>query len=65
MTTTVKIDAHCGLDNEIRVKVYDDRKMQIVQASVLQDGESQSYYVYDNLVINVKEAKKSSEINAK
>ena len=65
MTTTVKIDAHCGPDNEVRVKVYDDRKLQVVQASVLQDGESQSYYVYDNLVINVKEAKKSSEINAK
>ena len=65
MTTTVKIDAHCGMDNEIRVKVYDDRKLQVVQASVLQDGESQSYYVYDNLVINVKEAQKTKEINGK
>lgn len=65
MTTTVKVDAHCGPEKEVRVKVYDDRKLQIVQSSVLHDGESQSYYVYDNLVINIKEAEKAKEINGK
>lgn len=59
MTTTVTINAHCSPDKEVRVKLYDDVRMKVEKNEVLLDGESRSYYTYDDYVIVVKEAHRS------
>lgn len=55
MTTTVKVEAHCGTDTEVQVRVTGDNS---VESITLQDGESAERHVYDDLQVTVKEVKK-------
>lgn len=55
MTTTVTIDAHCNSDTEVTIHLRDVTNEENDKSSYLQDGQSQSFAVYDNLKLEVKE----------
>ena len=52
MTTTVKIEAHCSKDKQVRIfldgHAYEETK-------IIQDGETIAYYIYDDREISVIE----------
>lgn len=56
MTTSVKVEAHCGSDTEVQVIVTDGEKE--VESLVLQDGENTEKYVHGDLAISVQEVTK-------
>lgn len=58
MTTTVKIEAHCGTDTEVQVNIQ-DQSTGLDKTMILRDGESSEEHVYDNKQITVKEVKKT------
>ena len=58
MTTTVKIEAHCASDKEVKVSVVDVVNSNIYEEFTLQDGEQASRVVYDNREICVSEVLK-------
>ena len=58
MTTTVKIEAHCASNKEVQVAVSDLASGNVNEAFTLQDGESTSRVVYDDLTISVRETVK-------
>lgn len=55
MTTTVRVEAHCGSDKEVVIEV-DDRGMW--QSETLKDGEKRDVYAYDARKITVYEREK-------
>jgi hypothetical protein len=52
MTSRVSVSAHCAKEKQVQVSIND--KLE----KVLQDGESQDFYVYDDREIKVKEVLK-------
>jgi hypothetical protein len=56
MTTNVKVEAHCGNDTEVIVEVTSDG--QLIERSVLQDGEACEHCCYDGREVTAKEVKK-------
>ncbi|WP_278366904.1 hypothetical protein [Marinobacter salarius] len=59
MTTNVTIQAHCSDDKEVVVSMQDG---SYGETHVLQNGEEQTLYAFDDRVISVKErAKESTE----
>lgn len=66
MTTTVKIEAHCGSDTEVSVFLEDeDENMATGKVvAVLQDGETHELYVYDNRQVSIMERKKQPDATA-
>ena len=57
MTTNVTIQAHCANDKEVVVSMQDG---SYGENYVLQDGEEQTLYAFDERVISVKERLKVS-----
>ncbi len=56
MTTEIIVNAHCGSDKEVKIKITGENQPEEI---ILQDGESNnSLYVYDDREISVKEVKK-------
>lgn len=53
MTTTVKVEAHCATDKQVRVTLGDENG--IIENFKIDDGETAERVVYDNIVIQVKE----------
>lgn len=53
MTSNVTIQALCGNENEVIVEIYDNDVL--VESSVLQDNESQVFYIYDNRELITRE----------
>jgi hypothetical protein len=53
MTSTVKIDAHLSDDKEVRVVVASNDKL--VEEFTIQNGQSATRHIHDDLVIIVKE----------
>lgn len=60
MTTTVKIDAHCAKEKEVRVQITDGCGLvsDILEDFRMQDGESTSRIVFDNRTIVIAEVMK-------
>jgi len=56
MTTEIIVNAHCVEEKEVKVLTIEDGKKQ--DEITLQDGESESFYVYDGREISVKEVEK-------
>lgn len=56
MTSTVRIEAHCGDDKEVHVTVSDGNDEQV---HVVEDGESFETYIYAEMEINVKEVNRN------
>lgn len=56
MTTTVTISAHVSSDKEVRANIIDGDA--VVEAFVLQDGETAERCIYDGRKIEVREAVK-------
>lgn len=59
MTTTVKIEAHCNNETEVKVVVQDENFEYGDEVSILQDGDEHTVYAYDSRVITVTEILKS------
>ena len=55
MTTTVKVTAHCSPDKQVRITRSDPKSGSNPPEVVIQDGESNEQYVYDDWSIIVKE----------
>ena len=56
MTTQIIVNANCGEDKEVEIKVTDKEGSNVI---TLQDGESMdNFYVYDEREISVKEVEK-------
>jgi LEA14-like dessication related protein len=56
MTTTVTIEAHCSQTVQVQVRVYESPDNYV--ETVLQDGEKQTVYVYDQRSVAVAEVPK-------
>lgn len=56
MTTTVTVDAHLSSAKEVVVNITGDVSGE---NAVLQNGETQSFTVYDDRVLTVVEAEKT------
>lgn len=57
MTTKVTVSAHCDPETEqVRVTTTTDIKQEDI--TILQDGESADFYVYDGKEITVREVLK-------
>lgn len=56
MTTTVKVEAHCGDDTEVQIT---HSSGGLSKVETIQDGESFETVVYDNATCFVTEVKKS------
>lgn len=65
MTTTVRVDVHCGPDKEVQLVVFGEEKLETIYEGVFQDGDKITQSIYGDHVLAVKEVKKSSEIKAK
>lgn len=61
MTTTVTIDAHVSPDKEVLVTILDKDTEAVFEEFTLQDGESDSRYVYDDREIRISEITKRKE----
>lgn len=59
MTTTVTINAHCGVDKEVLVTISENDTEEIVK---MQDGEQCPFYVYGGKVISVQEVIKQGQV---
>lgn len=57
MTSTVKIDAHLSTEKEVRVVIANQD--QLIEEFTIQDGESATRYIHDDLVVIVKEMVKA------
>ena len=55
MTTNVIVQAHCGTDKEVAVSV---NTSNTGENHILQDGEEQTFYAYDEQEVTVKERAK-------
>ena len=53
MTTNVRVDAHCSSDKEVQILIAGKLHR------VLQDGETETVYTYDEQIVIVKEVLKS------
>lgn len=53
MTSNVTIQALCSNENEVIVEIYDNDIL--VEEHVLQDKESDTYYIYDNRELITRE----------
>ena len=58
MTTTVKIEAHCAEDTQVRVIIYNQSPFTILEDYFIQDGETSEKYIYDTRDIHIREVKK-------
>lgn len=57
MTTTVTVSAHCDPETtQVRVKISGEQLQE--DLTVLQDGESADFHVYDGREITVREVPK-------
>lgn len=56
MTTMVKVEALCGPDKQVEIRVTD--KNNETEIIILQDSEERFCYVYDDRVVSVKEIEK-------
>lgn len=61
MTTTIKIDAHCGSEQVVHVKVRNDITHRVQYEEYIPDGEGRSYNIYDDLYLLAKEVKKPAK----
>jgi hypothetical protein len=52
MTTTIKVDAHCSSDKEVLILISGKTHR------VLQNGETETVYTYDEQWVTVKEVLK-------
>ena len=58
MTTTVKVEAHCDQNTEVQIAVSNSNK---TETFTLNDKDTFSGYVYDNMVISVREVPKQKD----
>ena len=59
MTTTIKVEAHCSENQEVRVNIHETTEGgESNTPYVLQNGETGTYYVHDNRELTVKEVDK-------
>jgi hypothetical protein len=56
MTTEIIVNAHCGKDKEVEVKVIEEG--ETAETNILQDGETMIRYAFDDREISVKEIEK-------
>lgn len=56
MTSSVKIDAHCGDDKEVVVFIYSG--LGSIETHTLQDGEGATYHIYGDKSIETFERMK-------
>lgn len=58
MTTQIIVNAHCGSDKEVRIKIKSDTEDEII----LQDGKTiDNLLVYDDREISIKEVVKKTD----
>ena len=55
LTRTVTVEAHCADDKEVQCSIEDGNE---AEGCTLQDGETESFVVYDNRKITVREVEK-------
>ena len=58
MTSSVIVTAHCADTKEVSVMLRDNLTNALVEEFKLQDGEEATRYVYDDLIIKIKETEK-------
>jgi hypothetical protein len=62
MTTQIIVNAHCGEEKEVEIKIEDPVFDHGPEITILQDGESKDdIYVYDERTVSVKEIEKKDE----
>lgn len=61
MTTSVKVEAHCSTDTEVKIAVKEGD--DVLETTTIQDGETAEKYVFDGREITVKEVKKDAPAN--
>lgn len=55
MTSRIEVFAHCADNKEVIVLETDNVDPAINERTILQNGESENFMVYDNKVITVQE----------
>jgi len=60
MTSQVTINAHCVNSKEVVVRIRDKRTDETIKGVTLQDGESESFNVFDDREVIVSEIEKVS-----
>lgn len=58
MTSQVIINAHCVASKEVTVRIRDKRTDETIKGITLQDGESETFNVFDDREIIVSEVEK-------
>ena len=61
MTSVVKVDAHCSDNKEVVVKVFDSKTNAVKEEVVLQNGQSTTKHIYDDLVVACTERLKADD----
>lgn len=51
MTTTVTVEAHCGIEKEVHIEIKENGD----STKILENGEKYVLHVYDNKSVTVKE----------
>lgn len=57
MTTAVKVIAHCGSENQVNILIKNKETGEILETTVLADGEETEVYCYDDRIVDVRETK--------
>ena len=58
MTSSVTVSAHCVNSKEVVVRIRDKNTDETIKGVTLQDGESESFNVFDSREIIVSEIEK-------
>lgn len=53
MTTEIIVNAHCSDDTEVVISTYEEEEK--IDEIVIKNGDSESFYVYDEKIIQIKE----------
>lgn len=62
MTSEVKVSAHLMSSKEVHVRIRNKITNEVTRDRVLQDGENETFHVYDNLEIVISEIEKDRDI---
>ncbi len=55
MTSRVEVHAHCANNKEVVVIETDNVDPSVNDRTIIQNGESKSFYIYDNMVLTTQE----------
>lgn len=57
MTTQITVHAHCGEDKEVEIGIFNitENNEVTIDRRIMQNGEVDRFYVYDNRTVSVRE----------